>query len=180
MLSFIASEAVFFMLLIIAYVYYRNSPANIPPATASGSLDVGRASIFSACLFASALTIWLAIRGLRQGNDRALRLWLLATIVLGAVFLIGQATEYMRLVNNSVTIDVDVFTSSYYTLTGVHDVHVLAGLIVLLVVLGLAQAGDFRHGAHADAVDSISWYWYFIIGVWVVNFALIYLWTLFQ
>jgi heme/copper-type cytochrome/quinol oxidase subunit 3 len=105
---------------------------------------------------------------------------LLATIVLGAVFLVGQATEYVHLVNNSVTIDVDVFASSYYTLTGAHDFHVLAGLIVLLVVLGLAQAGDFRHGAHADAVDSISWYWYFVIGLWVVNFALIYLWTLFQ
>jgi heme/copper-type cytochrome/quinol oxidase subunit 3 len=105
---------------------------------------------------------------------------LLATIVLGAVFLFGQGKEYLRLIDQHVTISRDVFSSAFFTLTGFHGFHVFVGLVVLLIMLGLAQAGDFRGGAHLDAVDTASWYWHFVDAVWVVIFSVVYLWTLFQ
>src|SRR3979409_1722850 len=80
---FIASESVFFLAIVLAYVAYREAGL----ATAKATLDIGRTAIFSVALFGSA--------GTRAGAGRAKgSRWLAATIVLGAIFLLGQGTEY--------------------------------------------------------------------------------------
>ena len=66
-----------------------------------------------------------------------------------------------------------------YTTTGLHGLHVSAGLLSLLILLLLAQSGQFKHGRGAIAVDTISLYWHFVDGVWIVLFSTIYLWSLF-
>jgi hypothetical protein len=91
-LAFIFSEATFFGCLIIAYIEYRyRSPSGPTPH----DLDVPRTAIFSMCLFASSATIYLAERRLHRGDERGFRWWWLATIALGAAFLVGQLTEYI-------------------------------------------------------------------------------------
>lgn len=179
MLLFLSSEGVFFLLLLLSFVYFRQSPVNPHGATIK-ALDVGRTSIFTACLLSSSLTVWLATRSLKRGNHGALRLWLLATFALGATFLYGEITEYLAMIDKHVSISRDVFSSAFFTVTGLHGIHVTAGLLALLILLVLAQGGDFKDGRGAVGVDTVSIYWHFVDGVWAVLFSTVYLWALFS
>jgi heme/copper-type cytochrome/quinol oxidase subunit 3 len=99
----------------------------------------------------------------------------MASMVLGAMFLIGQLTEYARLYADGITIRTNLFTSAFFTLTGFHGLHVVIGLIALAVIGTLGLAGDFAGGRRRMAVDVVSIYWHFVDGVWVIIFSLVYL-----
>jgi heme/copper-type cytochrome/quinol oxidase subunit 3 len=174
LLAFIFSEVTFFGALIAAFLEYRTRS----PGPGPHDLDVPRTLIFSLFLFASSGTIYLAERRLAVDDQRGFRLLWLTSIVMGAIFLGGQVTEYMRLYADGISIATNLFTSSFFTLTGFHGLHVLVGLIALVSIGLLARAGDFRHGRRRVAVDAVSLYWHFVDGVWVVIFSLVYLWGL--
>ncbi|HSC35292.1 MAG TPA: heme-copper oxidase subunit III [Thermodesulfobacteriota bacterium] len=171
---FIASESIFFLMLILAYVNFHGSVTSGP--TAVNSLNPVVTGIFSLFLFASSFTIWLAGKSLREKNHFMLKVWILATIALGAVFIFGQGLEWSGLIDKNITISRNVFGTTFFTLTGFHGFHVCVGLIMLSLLLGLALAGDFK-GPKSDAVECISLYWHFVDGVWVVVFSVIYLWA---
>jgi heme/copper-type cytochrome/quinol oxidase subunit 3 len=155
----------------VAFLEYRTRS----PGPGPRDLDVGRTLIFSVFLFASSATVYVAERRLARADQRGFLTWWLATIGLGIVFLIGQLTEYGRLYADGITIDTNLFTSAFFTLTGFHGLHVLVGLIALTVIGVLARAGDFRNGRRRVAVDAVSTYWHFVDGIWVVIFTLVYL-----
>jgi cytochrome c oxidase subunit I+III len=71
-------------------------------------------------------------------------------------------------------LDINLFGASFFTLTGFHGFHVLAGLVALVILLGLAWAGLIR-GPHSSALGAIALYWHFVDAVWIVLFSLIYL-----
>jgi heme/copper-type cytochrome/quinol oxidase subunit 3 len=170
--SFLLTEGVFFIMLILAYLYYNSHAMNGP--TPADTLNPQRTGIYTLCLLASSVTIWLAERKLRAGKPSAFR-WLVAlTLLLGAVFLIGQGREYARIFHSGVLVNSNLFATTFFTLTGFHGLHVCVGLIALLILLGLALAGDFKSG-RIEAVKSISLYWHFVDGVWLVVFSVIYL-----
>jgi heme/copper-type cytochrome/quinol oxidase subunit 3 len=171
---FIASESIFFLMLILAYVNFHGSETDGP--TAVNSLNPVVTGIFSLFLFASSFTIWLAGKSLRNKNHFMLKIWILTTIVLGAVFIFGQGLEWSGLIDKNITISRNVFGTTFFTLTGFHGFHVCVGLIMLSLLLGLALAGDFK-GPKSDAVECISLYWHFVDVVWVVVFSVIYLWA---
>lgn len=158
--AFIFSEATFFGALIVAYMEYRTRS----PGPSPQDLDVPRTLIFSLFLFVSSGTVYLAERS----RTRFL-VWWLVSIAFGAIFLIGQLTEYARLYADGIRIDTNLFTSAFFTLTGFHGLHVTVGLIALAVVAALK-------GRHRTAVDVVSIYWHFVDAVWVVIFSLVYLW----
>jgi cytochrome c oxidase subunit III len=145
MAMFLISEAVFFALLILAFWYFRQK-ANLN--FTAGSLD-------TALLVASALCVWRAA----EGSGR----WLIAAIVLGAAFLIGQGNQYFHLIRDGVTISTGLFGTTFFTLTGLHGLHVLAGLIALAVV-------------PSAAIRTVALYWYFLAAVWVLIFLSAYVW----
>src|SRR5579884_69925 len=174
-IAFITSEVIFFGALIVTFVEYRTRSASGP---GPNSVDVLRTFLFSIALWASSGTIYLGDRQLRRGNYRAFRLWLLATIALGAIFLAGQITEYRIMYHDHIKIGSNLFTSAFYTLTGFHGLHVAIGLVALSVIAVLAFAGDIR-GHRRSAAEAVSIYWHFVDAVWVVIFSLVYLWTLF-
>ncbi len=180
MLLFIASEAVFFALLIFAYVYYRGAWLH-RPGPGAHVLDVGVTAIFTVLLLASSVTVWLAEHSLRHGRRGPMRAWLLVTIVLGAVFLAGQGYEYQQLIAEGVTISSGLFGTTFFTLTGFHGLHVFGGLIMLVILFGLALTGGrtFR-GHHSAALESVSLYWHFVDVVWIAVFSIVYVWTLFS
>jgi cytochrome c oxidase subunit 1/cytochrome c oxidase subunit I+III len=178
MLLFLGGEAIFFALLILAYLYYRGQWVTTGGPTAK-VLDVGRTGVFSVFLFSSSLTIWLAERALRRGGQGLARLWLLATVVLGAIFLVGQGMEYAQLFRERIFISTGLFGTTFFTLTGFHGLHVFVGLVALSILLVLAVAGDFK-GRRRVALETVSLYWHFVDAVWVVIFAIVYLWTLFS
>ncbi|MCB0198320.1 MAG: cytochrome c oxidase subunit 3, partial [Anaerolineae bacterium] len=78
------------------------------------------------------------------------------------------------LINDGIVISSNLFTASFFTATGFHGFHVVAGLVALSIVLGLALARDYKPG-HSRALEAISLYWHFVDVVWVVLFAIIYL-----
>ncbi|MBO0880971.1 MAG: cbb3-type cytochrome c oxidase subunit I, partial [Mycobacterium sp.] len=170
-LAFIFSEATFFGALIVAFLEYRTRN----PGPGPHDLDVPRTFIFSLFLFASSGTVYLAERRLAREDRRGFLQWWIASIVLGAIFLVGQLTEYASMYAENIRIDTNLFSSSFFTLTGFHGFHVFVGLIALSVVALLAAAGDFVGGRRRVVVDTVSIYWHFVDGVWVVIFSLVYL-----
>jgi len=171
---FIGSETVFFALLILAYLYFQGLAASGGSGpTAASSLDPLTTGLFSLFLFASSFTIWQADKSQARQNRARLQLWLLATIILGVIFLAGQGLEWRNLIRQSTTISRNLFGTTFFTLTGFHGFHVLVGLVALAIVLGLARAGDFKEG-HSSAIESISLYWHFVDVVWVVIFTVVY------
>ena len=188
MALFVLSEAIFFLLLIGSYVYFRaglnETPgtALLPPSTnrianPATVLDPLRTGIFSVLLIASSGTMWFAERSARRRERKPLRLWLAATVVLGIVFLYGQTTEFLGLIRRNVTISRDLFGTTLYTMTGFHGFHVFGGLVLLSILLWLAwtvRANEPR----AVAVDTVAIYWHFVDVVWIVIFSVVYLWPL--
>src|SRR5256885_14956077 len=121
---FIASESIFFLAIVLAYVAYRDAGL----ATARATLDIGRTAIFSVALFGSSGTMALAARSQSVS-------WLAATMALGAIFITGQGTEYGRLLSEGIGPGSALFGTTFFTLTGLHGLPVVAGLVALLALV---------------------------------------------
>lgn len=171
---FIASESFFFVLLILTYVYYHGAITTGP--NAKRDLDPLKTGFFTTLLILSSATIWLSGRALRKNKDRSFYAWLAATILLGLAFLAGQGLEYSHLLHDHVTISRNLFGTTFFTLTGMHGLHVIIGLILLGITFLLSLSGQ-RGKRHRENVESVSLYWHFVDAVWIVVFSVIYLWS---
>jgi cytochrome c oxidase subunit 3/cytochrome o ubiquinol oxidase subunit 3 len=173
LISFLVSEVALFGTLIVVYVFYMGKDVVSPkPAEA---LTLGLVLCNTVCLLASSGTIHVAEKGLHRGDQNGFILWWLATIVLGALFLAGTAYEwYGLIVDHGLTISRNLFGTTYYTLVGLHALHVTGGVTIMLIVLGLALRRQVTT-ANRAAVGLVAWYWHFVDGVWVVVFTVVYL-----
>ncbi len=169
---FILSEANFFLILIVAYIYFHMLGPN-----AAKVLDAWRTLAFSICLFASSATIHQAGRSFRLGRHGSVRVWLALTVLLGAIFLVGQSLEYAGLIAGGVTVSASLFGATFFTLTGFHGLHVLAGLCALGALFGVAMNGRLD-AIKPSGFEAVSMYWHFVDAVWVVIFTVVYLWPL--
>jgi cytochrome c oxidase subunit III len=179
MLLFITSEVMFFGGLFAAYFNVRaNSPQwpTINPETNQQfHLDilplVGPATVL---LILSSFTCQLAVWGIRRGDRTAFLRNIAATFVIGITFLIMQATDYVILGSEGMTLSAGTYGTTYFTLTGFHGAHVFGGAIMLGVLLYRGLAGQFS-ARHHDAVEAVSIYWHFVDVVWILLFSLLYL-----
>ncbi|MCC6174935.1 MAG: cytochrome c oxidase subunit I [Chloroflexi bacterium] len=167
---FISSEVFFFGSLLTTFAWYSYRDVAGPTPL---DLNVLRMIPFSAALWVSSATLWYADRRLNQGDRRGYRLWLLATIALGVTFLVGEVTEYFEMIAVGATVDRNLFTSIFYTLTGFHGAHVTMGLVALSTLVWTSSTRAYRRGTHTAAM-AVSVYWHFVDAVWVVLFAAIY------
>jgi cytochrome c oxidase subunit III len=173
LLTFLVSEVALFGTLIFTYVFYLGKDVVGP--TPAEALSLSLVLCTTACLLASSGTVHLAEKALHRGNQGGFVQWWLATIVLGVLFLGGTAYEwYGLIVDHDLTISRNLFGTTYYTLVGLHALHVSGGVTIMLIVLGLALR---RHvtTANSAGVGLVSWYWHFVDGVWVVVFTVVYL-----
>ena len=172
MIAFLFSEVAFFSTLIVTYVIYLGKDASGPtPAILSLPLVL----CTTVCLLSSSGTIHLAERSLHAGSRSGFFLWWSATIALGVLFLLGTAYEWNTLITrDGLTINRNLFGTTYYTLVGFHALHVTVGVVVMLIILGLAAKRQIA-GHRPVAVQLASWYWHFVDGVWVVVFTVVYL-----
>ena len=167
----IGSEAIFFLCLIVAYLYFWRS-GNFQKEVAQ-HLSIKSTGIFTAILLFSSFSFWKAERNHTNGNYTATKLWLIVTIVLGVIFLSGQAHEYYKLIQENVLISKSEFGSSFYTLTGFHGLHVFIGLIILLIVLVLTMQGHLLN-KNSSVIKTVGIYWHFVDAVWIFVFTTIY------
>lgn len=167
---FIGSEAVLFANLIAAYLYLRVRTGVWPPE-GMPHLELGFATVNTLILILSGLPMQLAHSGIQKGNERRLVMGLIGTIVLGAIFISGQAWEY---VHAGFTPQSGVYGSTFFTLTGFHGAHVMVGLTLLTVSLVRALRGRFTVERHFG-IEATALYWHFVDVVWVFLFAVLYL-----
>ncbi len=172
-LAFLFSEVGFFGTLILAYLYfYAHHPQ---PGPGPKELDVPRTLIFSICLFASSFTFWRSEIALTKQRRASMLGWLALTIVLGAVFLGGQANEYWKLFQSGVDLSTNMFSTTFFTLTGFHGLHVLLGLITLLIFLWMAWEGDSVSSKFDSGFKCVGYYWHFVDVVWVFVLLTVYI-----
>ena len=100
--------------------------------------------------------------------------WFVLTFIMGAIFVAGQAYEYATLVSEGVTIASSAYGSAFYITTGFHALHVTAGLVAFLLIIGRAYVAK-RFG-HYEATSAIvvSYYWHFVDVVWIALFFVVY------
>lgn len=179
MILFISSEALIFANLIAAYLYLEVRGFQIKGGTwvlpSGDRLDWVAPLINTAFLLASSFPAIYARKGIVKGNKTQLIAGLAGAIILGLVFLGGQAYEYFNLYTaDHFTMQSRAFGSAFFTLTGFHGLHVTIGLIFLTICLIRAIRGDFTAKKHF-AVEAAEMYWHFVDIVWVIVFSTVYL-----
>jgi heme/copper-type cytochrome/quinol oxidase subunit 3 len=173
MLVFLGAEAMFFAGLVGAFLVFRLGSVTWPPA-GQPRLPVAVTAVNTVILLLSAYTMYRGLRAIRAGSRQGLVGGLLATALLGAVFLGVQGVEWVRLVHFGLTLSTGTYGATFYTLIGTHGLHVLGALLWLAVMLVGATRNRFSAARHV-AVELCGMYWYFVVGLWPILFALVYL-----
>lgn len=181
---FISSETMFFGALFTSYFYLRGRIPEWEPVfqrciaavceKPSFGVDpifgIGLPVINTAELIISSITMQFAVNAIKKGDRRALRNWLIPTLILGVLFLFGQGYEYTRLGFLPTN---GVFAAVFFTLTGFHGAHVTGGVLMNSYVFVRTLKGQFTAKRHL-AVEAASLYWHFVDVVWIGLFITIY------
>ena len=181
---FLVTEVMFFGGLFTGYTVYRTS---YPEAFVAGSrrLDLVWGFINTMVLIASSLTMAMAVHAAQVGRRRALIGFLLATMVLGSVFLGVKAYEYHhkweeQLVpghfqaTGPLARQMELYFSFYFAMTGMHALHMVVGLGILTFLVVMASKGRFTPEHHSH-VEICGLYWHFVDIIWIFLFPLLYL-----
>ena len=182
---FLVTEVLFFGGLFVTYAVYRSFyPAAF--SAASHELDILLGGINTAVLITSSLTMALAVHAAQLGQRRLLMIFLVVTMVLGTVFLGIKAVEYYhKFAEHHVpgaTFQFErehqrhaqIFFSLYFIMTGLHAIHMIIGIGVLLVMWIWAWRGTITR-EYAGPIEISGLYWHFVDIVWIFLFPLLYL-----
>jgi cytochrome c oxidase subunit 3/cytochrome o ubiquinol oxidase subunit 3 len=169
---FLGSECLLFGGLISTYMLYRGRhTANLGPDQV---WDIPFTSASSFVLLMSSLTMVLAVTASKRHDDRNTKVWLVVTAILGSLFVAGQVYEFTTFYREGLGFTTSLFSSSFYTLTGFHGVHVSVGVIMLLSTVGMIRK-DRIPGDKPEVVELVGLYWHFVDIVWILIFTLVYL-----
>jgi cytochrome c oxidase subunit III len=170
----IVTESALFSIFVVAYVFYMGKSLNPPYPHEVIPFPTKTPWLASIALFSSSFTIVYAEKMLHKLQRKGFLIWWGITIALGAYFVYFTGMEWMELIyHEGLTISVNVFGTTFYSLVGLHLSHVLVGLILLGIVWVLTFFGKIPED-HSEHVEMISWYWHFVDGIWVVVLTLVY------
>ena len=170
---FLGSECLLFGALISTYVLYRG--ASVKGPYPNQIFDIAYTSVSAFVLLASSLTMVLALAAKQRRNDAHMRLWLVATALLGMVFVGGQMYEFTSFYREGLTLSQNLFGSSFFVLTGFHGVHVTLGIVMLFTLVALSYAEKLPGERGELTVEMVGLYWHFVDIVWIVIFTVVYL-----
>ena len=186
MWMFLVNEIMFFGGLFLAYAVYRSAYPDAFVA-ASHHLDIKLGLINTAILIGSSLTMALAVHASQIGHQQRLTLFLILTIVLGGAFLGIKAVEYAHKFHEhhvpgalfhwdgpTNSGHAQIFFGLYFAMTGMHALHMLIGIGILLVLVANSMRGQYgRH--YFTPIEIFGLYWHFVDIVWIFLFPLLYL-----
>jgi len=125
-------------------------------------------------LVSSSFTVSFAHHGIKEGDRAKLTQWLALTVALGITFLFVQAYEYYHAYTElGLTLNAGIYGTTFFMLTGFHGAHVTLGTLMLVVMLGRALKGHFRHD-DCFGFEAAAWYWHFVDVVWLALFVFVY------
>jgi cytochrome c oxidase subunit III len=187
---FLLSEVMFFASLIGAYIILRfaNPDAFAEPGQV---LNVPLTGVNTFILICSSVTMVKAFAAIENGDQKMLRIWLLSTAILGAIFVGIQAIEYTVLAHEGfvptaanyaahgraegeAVLGGPLYGATFYTMTGFHGLHVTIGVLCLLFVTARAFMGKYTQTSHGG-VEIVGLYWHFVDLVWIILFTIVYL-----
>jgi cytochrome c oxidase subunit 3 len=170
MACLIVAEAAIFIIFVVAYVFYEGKSLTGPTPH-----DVLELPVFTTiCLLSSSITVHLAGSALHHGKRSMCSLWLAITVLLGAIFLAGTGREWYQLIyHDGLTIQTNLFGTTFYSLVGLHASHVFVGLMLLSLSLLFSLRGQMTE-RHTERLEVLSLYWHFVDAVWVVVFLVVY------
>ncbi len=169
---FLASDCMFFAALIGTYLVY-NGRSLVGPYPVE-ILDIPLTTVSTFVLLMSSFLMVLALHAIRLGNISQFRLWTFGVAFFGAIFLGFQVYEFRHFVHEGLTLQTNLFGSTFFTLTGTHGVHVTIGVLWLLSLLILSYVRPMT-AQDALSVEIAGLYWHFVDIVWIVIFTAIYL-----
>ena len=182
---FLATEVMFFGGMFLGYSVYRGL-YTAAYGEASRHLDIVLGAINTGVLLCSSLTMALAVHAAQLGGRRVVTLFLIATIILGSVFLGIKGFEYYHKYEEHLIPGPDfrfegpnaghaqIFFSFYFVMTGMHALHMIVGIGIMLVMIRLTLTGKFSPEYYFP-VEMTGLYWHFVDIVWVFLFPLLYL-----
>ncbi len=169
---FLASESIFFAAFITTFVIYRGRSVSGPGPREVLTLFVPL--VMTIVLLISSVTMVQALQAIKEGSRTRMWQFLLATAFLGLAFLGLKGNEYAHLIQEGVTPSSNIFGSVYFTVTGLHALHVIVGIVWILAVVAKAWRGAFSATNYLP-VELAGLYWHFVDLVWVLIFMVVYL-----
>ncbi len=170
--TFLGSDCFLFGSLIGTYMSYRGQSLTGPYPLDVFSVEVTSLSTF--ILLMSSLTMALAVLFAKTERRGASIGMMLTTALLGASFVAFQIYEFSHFYHEGLTLQGNLFGSTFYTLTGLHGTHVAIG-VLWLCLQSLWMAKGWVRGDEGTAVEVAGLYWHFVDIVWIVIFTLVYL-----
>ena len=185
--TLIGSECLFFASLISTYLVYKGKSLVGPlPHTESqcmlhgkmqvceGVFEIKLITTGTAILLFSSFFVVMALYGAQKGNRKMLVGWLAATVMCGLFFVSMQVYEFNHFYHKGMGYGTNLFSSTFYTLTGFHGSHVSVGVIWLSTLLILAIRGKLPPEKSLN-LEIAALYWHFVDVVWIVIFPVVYL-----
>jgi heme/copper-type cytochrome/quinol oxidase subunit 3 len=169
---FLASEVMLFGALFSTYILLRTGAEEWP----HGELNVTLGAINTVILISSSVTMVMAWASLKMHDWAKHRLYLMATVVLSLVFLVNKYFEYAEHLSKGEGPWHSTFLAIYFTMTGLHGLHILGGVVVMLYFLGPgAKMYKTAPDQFTNRIEATGLYWHFVDLVWIFLFPVLYL-----
>ena len=171
---FLASEVMLFGSLISSYILLRTGAASWP--SGSSILNVSLATINTMVLITSSITVVFAWASLKENKLNKFRLYMFLTILSGVIFLAVKGFEYSVKFHHHLFPSSSSFLGIYFTLTGIHGLHLIGGVLLNTYML-LTSGAKFRDNPQrfTNRIEVAGLYWHFVDLVWIFLFPLLYL-----
>jgi len=173
LLFFMGAEVMFFAALVSALFVLRVGMAAWPPPL-EPRLPLAVTAVNTLVLIGSSVSMAAALRALRRRDRHRFVRLLVTTAALGTLFLAIQGYEWIRLIGFGLTLSSSVYGTTFYSLIGLHGVHVAGALVWLVVTTLLATRARFGDG-RITPVQACAMYWHFVVGLWPALFVAVYL-----
>lgn len=180
--TFIGSECLLFGSLIATYMAYKGKSLTGPfphdtvvnGQVVKGILAIPLTTFSTFILLMSSVAMVLALNYTQRGDRKNQVLWLGLTALGGSIFLGCQVYEFTHFYHEGLTLGTNLFSSTFYLLTGFHGAHVTVGIIYLITLMFLAMRGKLGPEKTLN-VEIAGLYWHFVDVIWIVIFPLVYL-----